>query len=102
MKNIKTLERKRYSILTDDLEHCYICGRRKEHLHEIFFGRNRVLSMQYGCVVPLCLECHNRIHNNIDDDIKLKAECQERFMEYYNCNEDEFIRIFRKNYIRHR
>ena len=30
------LERNRHSIITDDLKHCYICGAKKEDLHEIF------------------------------------------------------------------
>ena len=102
MKNIKTLERKRYSILTDNLDYCYLCGRHRDHLHEIYFGNNRVNSMKYGCVVPLCLYCHNRVHNDYSIDLSLKQECQLKFMEVYECNEDEFIEIFHKNYIRHR
>ena len=95
---IVKLERNRTSILTDDLDTCYLCGRRKEHLHEIYFGKNRVNSMKYGCVVPLCYDCHNRVHNDIALDRKLKKICQLEFMRHYNCDEDDFIKIFHKNY----
>ena len=58
------LERNRFSILTDDLEHCYICKKFKfkevnrDDLHEIFEGRNRQICMKHGFVAPLCRECH--------------------------------------------
>lgn len=93
---IKELERKRFSILTNNLEICYLCGRRKHHLHEIFFGKNRINSMKYGCVVPLCSDCHYKVHHNIKIDTKLKEKCQKKFEEIYKNN---FLEIFRKNYL---
>lgn len=40
-KKLAKLEKNRYSILTDDLEHCFTCElerriRKKEDLHEVF------------------------------------------------------------------
>ena len=93
---IKTLENKRFSILTNDLSYCYLCGKPKNHLHEVFFGKNRVNSMKWGCVVPLCASCHLKVHSNIELDLKLKKLCQKRFIEVYD---DDFLSIFRKNYI---
>ena len=93
---IKTLENKRFSILTNDLSYCYLCGKPKNHLHEVFFGKNRINSMKYGCVVPLCSSCHSKVHSNIELDLKLKKLCQKRFIEVYD---DDFLSIFRKNYI---
>ena len=58
------LERNRFSILTEDLNHCYICKTMKlkevpkDDLHEIFPGRNRQICMRYGFVAPLCRQCH--------------------------------------------
>lgn len=92
---IKTLERKRYSIITDDLDHCYLCGMNKQHLHEVIFGKNRVNSMKYGLVIPVCMKCHNEIHNNNELDKKLKRIAQQKFEENYDI---EFIKIFYKNY----
>jgi radical SAM superfamily enzyme len=93
------LERKRFSILTKDLTRCYICGMPKQHLHEIYFGKNRNNSMIYGCVVPLCYEHHEGntgVHHNIELDTKLKKECQKQFEKTYST---PFIDIFYKNYI---
>lgn len=100
MKNktykLAKLERNRISILTDDLTHCYICGKTKQHIHEVFFGRNRQNSMKYGCCIPICLYCHQMIHNNIELDSKIKKEMQIRFGEIYD---EDFISIFKKNYL---
>lgn len=41
-------ETNRTSIFTDNLDHCIICGKKKDNLHEVFFGRNRQLSIKYG------------------------------------------------------
>lgn len=100
MNKVKKLERNRFSILTDNLDMCYLCGRRKQHLHEVFFGRNRQLSMKYGCVVPLCFSCHEKVHNDYATDLKLKQECQKRYMKYYEVDEEAFIKTFRTNYLR--
>lgn len=100
MTSIKTLERKRFSILTDDLSHCYICGLPKQQLHEIFYGKNRKNSMIYGCVVPLCYEHHegnNGVHHNFALNSKLKKECQKQFIKKYP--DLDFISIFYENYI---
>lgn len=95
---IAKLERNRKSILTEDLTRCYLCGMPKHHLHEVFFGRNRQLSMKYGCVVPLCTNCHNKVHLDHSTDIKLKKECKKVFKKYYKVDEEGFIKIFRNSY----
>lgn len=100
MSKIHRLERMRYSILTNDLDHCYICSAIKHSIHEIFFGNNRVNSMKYGCCVPLCLNHHtghDGVHNNPTLDKQLKEKCQIKFQEIYP--DTDFISIFHKNYI---
>lgn len=90
----------RFSILTKDLTKCYLCHKPKEQLHEIYEGARRIPSMKYGCVVPLCHECHqgnNGVHNNHQLDIMLKQICQKKFIEIYP--EINFLDIFHKNYI---
>jgi hypothetical protein len=100
MNKVKKLERNRYSILTNNLEVCFLCGKRKQHLHEIFFGRNRQLSMKYGCVVPLCFSCHEKVHNDYATDLKLKQLCQKQYMKHYEVDEESFVKTFRVNYLR--
>ena len=95
--NIRTLERNRKSILTDDLTRCYLCGKPKNHLHEVFFGKNRVNSMKYACVVPLCASCHSKVHSNIQIDLELKKVCQRAFIEVYE--DVDFLSIFHRNYL---
>lgn len=102
----KISDSKRYSILTDDLEHCIICGRPNVNKHEIFFGTaNRQLSKNYGLVIPLCEELHHNQYacKGIHFDKKLCEKWQiigqKAFMEHYNKTADEFRMIFGKNYI---
>lgn len=100
MSKITRLERNRFSILTNDMDHCYVCGAIKNAVHEIYYGKNRLNSMKYGCCVPLCLNHHtghDGVHHNIDLDNKLKATCQRKFEEVYP--ELDFITIFYKNYL---
>ncbi len=58
------LENNRFSIITNDLKHCYICTERgiknvtKQDLHEVYGGSNRKRSIENGLVVPLCRKCH--------------------------------------------
>ncbi len=104
MKNIS--DSKRYSILTDDLEHCIICGRDNVNKHEIFFGTaNRQLSKNYGLVIPLCQKYHHNQYQSkgIHFDSKLCEEWQKigqrAFMEKYDKTKEDFIKIFGKNYL---
>ena len=59
------------SILTDNNEYCFFCGRPAECQHHLIFGSsNRKLADDDGLKVPSCNRCHNmgkisgRIHDN--------------------------------------
>lgn len=93
------LERNRFSILTNDLEHCIICGAKKDHLHEIFFGRNRANSIKYGLVISLCSTHHAEIHKNKEWQDYWHVMAQKKFMEHYHKSIEEFINIFKINYL---
>ena len=92
------LERNRYSVFTDDLEHCIICKRKKNHLHEIFFGSNRKKSMQYGFVIPLCSTCHSEMHINKEWQEYWHVKGQE-YWERFIGSREEFIEVFGKSYL---
>ena len=94
---LRKLEVDRYSILTDDLEHCYICGEHKQDIHEIYGGRNRRISMQNGFCAPLCRSCHSFITRDVASDLLLKQQCQRKFEEE-NSRED-FMLLIGKNYL---
>lgn len=94
---------KRFSILTDELDVCYVCGMERDvELHEIFFGGNRNNSKRYGLVVPLCPECHQGTHGVHGSkghflDMTLKEEGQVAFEKRYPAT--EFIKVFGRNYL---
>lgn len=91
------LEKNRFSILTNDLEHCYICKAKKQDMHELIGGKNRQVSMQYGLVIPLCRKCHNLIENNETLKQKWHKVAQKEFKKHYKS--ENFMQIFRKNYL---
>lgn len=97
-KQIK-LEKSRYSILTDDLEHCYICrfqGKKvlRDDLHEVYCGANRKRSILNGLVVPLC----RKHHQNEEILSELKVATQQKYE--VNHTRDEFIKLIGKSYIK--
>lgn len=92
------LEKSRYSILTNDLEHCYMCAKKglritKDDLHEIYGGSNRKRSIQNGFVIPLCRNCHQ---NN--ETLKfLQKYMQKEYEKKYS--REKFIHIIGKSYL---
>lgn len=91
-------EKKRFSILTNDMTRCYVCGKYKDHIHEIFGGRNRQISMRNGFCIPICSECHDRTEIDIDFDKKLKRECQRKFEETHT--REEFLQLIDVSYLK--
>ena len=97
-KQIK-LEKSRYSILTDYLEHCYICrfqGKKvlRDDLHEVYGGANRKRSILNGLVAPLCRKHHQ--------DKKILNELKVATQKMYEVNHtrNEFIKLIGKSYIK--
>ena len=89
-------EKDRFSIIVHNLDKCAICGKNKDNLHEIYEGRNRQVSIKYGCVIPICYKCHVKIHNDHVLSLLWKVKCQEMFEKAYP-NLD-FLEIFGKSY----
>lgn len=90
------LERNRKSLFTDDLDHCIICKRKREYLHEVFPGKNRTNSMKYNLVLPLCSMHHQLIHSDNDLMTYYKKKGQALFENAYP--DLDFIEIFKRNY----
>lgn len=93
---LQKLEKSRFSILTNNLEQCYICGNRKNDLHEIYGGSNRKKSMQWGCVIPICRKCHQLW--DVDKYLRQKYYdlCRDKFVELYGFK--KFMEEFKKSY----
>lgn len=99
------------SIIQEDREHCFICGRNAHtdyfglEEHHVFEGNGRrQISEKYGLKVYICGDrCHRNgkdsIHKNAKVDRAVKQIVQRRAMQYYGWTTEEFIEKFRKNYI---
>lgn len=93
------LERNRYSVFTDDLEYCIICGKKKEHIHEVFFGAYRQRSIKFNMCIPLCSICHTEMHRNYEWQQYWHEKGQWYFEEKIGSRE-EFIKIFGRSYLK--
>lgn len=97
-KKLTKLEKNRKSVFTEDLEHCYLCGKKKNDLHEIFSGRNRINSIKFNLVLPLCRKCHSLNQNNPFFNDYWHRHGQLYWEEHIGSRE-EFIKVFRRNYL---
>ena len=98
-KKLTKLEKKRKSVFTDDLDYCYLCGKKKNDLHEDFGGRNRINSIKYNFILPLCRECYSSNQNNpIFNDYWHKQG--QLYWEENIGSREEFIKVFRRNYLK--
>lgn len=94
---LKKKEENRYSIITNDLSHCYICGKKKIDTHEVIGGCNRQTSMKWGLTIPICRKCHSRIGIDILFREELEKLGQKVFEKKYS--HELFMTEFRRNYL---
>ncbi|MDF2543448.1 MAG: hypothetical protein K0S47_3166 [Herbinix sp.] len=95
--------KKLFSVLTDDLEHCYLCGSNVVAIHHVFFGSNRSKSEKYGFILPL----HPRWHTDSNDAVhrgnrKLDLQFKQLAQTYYEENigsRIDFILEFGKSWL---
>lgn len=90
----------RFSIL-NNLETCYFCGRPREAIHEVYFGRNRQTSIKYGFCVGLCSEHHNMSNRSVHHDRKMDMILKKRYQREYEKTHtrEEFIKLIGRNYL---
>lgn len=91
------------SIITDDMEHCFLCGSTNNiEVHHVFFGTgNRKISDKYKLVVPLCAFHHrggNSVHQSRELDLMIKEVGQSHFEKKVGSRE-EFRRLFGRSYL---
>ena len=94
---LKRLEKNRYSILTDDFEHCFVCKKSPVDIHEIYGGCNRKISMQNGFCVPLCREHHRLVTDYPLNNRYFQELCQNKFEETHT--REEFMDLICRNYL---
>lgn len=96
--------KKCWSVLTEDMGHCYVTGSNIVHIHHIFNGSCKTDSEKYGFLIPLHPVLHNQgpdsVHMapNKGLDLRLKQECQTYFEAHYG-NRREFRALFKKSYL---
>lgn len=72
------------SIMTDEYFTCYVCGRPASEWHHVMHGADKKLSETMGLMVPLCRECHNKVHHQGGElDRILKQDAQRAFIRKY-------------------
>lgn len=95
---------RKHSLMSDTRE-CLICKSTYNIVvHHIYEGYGRrSVSDREGAWCYLCAYHHNMskwgVHFNKPLDLKLKKECQERWMEANNATVEDFIKVFSKSYI---
>lgn len=94
---LSKLERNRFSLFTDNMNKCYFCPNKKDHIHEIFCGRNRQNSMKYGLCLPICEACHSKYQNDFLFNKEWHKKGQAMFNKAYP--DLNFENIFKKNYL---
>lgn len=96
------MAKKTHSIITEDMEHCLVCGNPHVQIHHCFYGTaNRKMSDQYALLIPLCQQHHTGntgVHFNKELDLQLKCKGQQAFEKHYGSRE-VFIKTFGRNYL---
>ena len=91
------------SILDTEDGTCYLCQQTGQTVrHEIYMGTGeRRLSKKYGLWINLCPACHMEVHAEPQGEkaVKLDKDGHAAFLAQGH-SEEEFIRIFRKGYIK--
>lgn len=87
------------SILTEDMQHCFFCGRHPVQIHHIFGGFNRDKATEDDMIVPLCWECHVKLHNEhsqiMNYSLKKRAQVQWEW-NYIKTHPDDSVEVFIK------
>lgn len=88
------------SIMTDDLEHCYLCGSdRSIQYHHVFGASNRRKATEDGLFVPLCMDCHIKVHTEYSN--RLNYTLKQRGQDAYEqiCGSGSFLKRYGKSYL---
>ena len=96
------MSKKRRSVLTNDLEHCYLTGAPGVHIHHVFGGPNRDHSEEDGFIIPLRPDLHNMSKAGVHFDRKLDLHFKQLCQSWYESNKgtrEQFIKRYGKSYL---
>lgn len=98
-KKQKTLEDSRYSIIQENLSKCFFCNNKAEDWHEMLKGRNRKKCIKWGLAIRICRICHEKTEKDNNFYRESRKVAQKKWKEYYNKNDEDFIKEFGNNYL---
>lgn len=86
------------SIMTNDFEHCFLCGKEAQQWHHVFNKSDKKRSEKYGLLVPLCAKCHSKVHDT-DESLnkELKKVAQNCFIKQHSFS--LWVEEFQKSYL---
>lgn len=92
-------EKKRFSIIYQDLTKCAECGSKIGHIdkNEVYEGSKRNVSMEHGFVVPFCHNCHEHFHNDRVFALKYKRMFQIAYEKTHS--REEFLNLVHRSYL---
>ena len=88
------------SIITDDMNHCLICGRPYPQKHHAMNAANKKKSEKYGLMVPLCEKHHTGaegVHTDAERMKKMRQLAQTKFEAIHG--HELWMQEFGKNYL---
>lgn len=78
----KSKKKKLYNGYKDKANrYCYYCGTAYAERHEIFEGKNRQISIEYGFQVDVCRDCHQEMQDNLTERGRRRNRQWERHYE---------------------
>lgn len=82
------------------MRECHLCGRNNAtEMHHMLHGPYRKKADKLGLVVPLCRDCHYRLHNTDKRlDRQLQREAEQTLLNR-GWTREKFIAEFGKNYL---
>lgn len=89
-------------MITKYEDYCLVCGKPRQHVHHLVFGNaKRRLADTDGLTIPLCMDCHEKMHNVKEMQVMSHIVGQlfyERNMCAAELTPDEAREEFRKRY----
>lgn len=88
------------SIITNDMNHCFICGRPYPQKHHAMNGANKKKSEKYGLMVPLCERHHTGdegVHRKPERMLAMRQLAQIKFEKIYS--HELWLQEFGKSYL---
>lgn len=86
--------------MTDDMEHCFICGRPFPQIHHMMNKYDKKKAEKFGLVLPLCMMHHTGcegVHSKPEKMLAMRQMAQKKFEEKYG--HEAWMKEFGKDYL---